>query len=157
MAKDQGLDLEQIKRDVTEQARALTDKASEFAREQPHAAVGIALGVGWILGNGLPPRLVMAAARMGWKAMLGGAIGTGAMGLINGDLSAENLPGPIAGALRAAAPRERSPERDRERETTSRASTTGAGAAGTRRGEGAGTTSGTGPRNGRSGGTHRDT
>jgi hypothetical protein len=71
---EQELDLDAVREELREKAKELAGKAATFAREQPHVAVGLAFGVGWILGNGLSPRLVMGAARMGWKALLGGAL-----------------------------------------------------------------------------------
>lgn len=84
MEERNSLDLDQVRKDITEKANMALGQAVEFAREQPHVAVGAALAIGWVLGNGLPPRLLTSAARMGWRAMIGGAIagGTGA-GLLN--------------------------------------------------------------------------
>lgn len=70
------LDIEAVREEISEKANELIGQAVEFAREKPHLAVGAAFGIGWILGNGLPPRVIMSAARLGWKAMLGGAIAT---------------------------------------------------------------------------------
>jgi hypothetical protein len=82
-APHQEMDLDAMRTELTERAHEAMTKAADFAREKPHMAVGIALGVGWVLGNGLPPRLVMTAARLGWKAMLGSAIaGSGLAGIL---------------------------------------------------------------------------
>jgi hypothetical protein len=79
------LDIEAVKSEISEKANEVIGTAVEFARERPHVAVGIAFGVGWILGNGLPPRLILGAARLGWKAMLGGAVASsGLMGIFGG-------------------------------------------------------------------------
>lgn len=85
MAEQQQLDIEAIKNEVTERAQQVLGQAVEFARERPHAAVGVAFGIGWVLGNGIPPRLILAAARLGWKAMLGTALATGGLAGILGD------------------------------------------------------------------------
>ena len=79
----QQLDIEKIREEITEKGQEMIERAVDFAREKPHIAVGAALGIGWILGNGLPPRLIMAAARLGWKAALGGALaGSGILGTL---------------------------------------------------------------------------
>lgn len=82
----QPVDLEAIQNEVKEKGRELLDKAAAFAREQPHIAVAAAFGIGWILGNGLSPRIVSAGARLGMRALLGGALaGTGLVGVLGGD------------------------------------------------------------------------
>lgn len=76
------MDLDAIKGQISERANEVLGQAVDFAREKPHVAVGIAFGVGWVLGNGLPPRVIMGVARLGWKAALGGALaGSGIMGI----------------------------------------------------------------------------
>lgn len=84
--KEQTLDIEALREEFGDRAKEFADKATAFAKEQPHLAVGLALGVGWILGNGLSPRIVGAAARLGWKAALGGALaGSGLAGILGND------------------------------------------------------------------------
>jgi len=72
-------DVEQLKGDLTETAGEVLEKVVTFTRERPHIAVGIALGAGWILGNGLHPRLAMGATRLAYKALLGGALADGGL------------------------------------------------------------------------------
>jgi hypothetical protein len=80
------VDLESIQDDLKEKGRELLDKAAAFAREQPHLAVAAAFGIGWILGNGLSPRIVSAGAKLGMRALLGGALaGTGLVGVLGGE------------------------------------------------------------------------
>jgi hypothetical protein len=82
----QGIDIEEVRSEIAEKAEQIVGQAVEFAREKPHLAVGAAFGIGWILGNGLPPRVLMMAARLGWKAMLGGALASsGLMGILGGE------------------------------------------------------------------------
>lgn len=102
-AQQGGMDIEQIKSDIAEKANELIGQAVEFAKEKPHVAVGAAFAIGWVLGNGLPPRVIMGAARVGWKAMLGGALaGTGIMGILGGQDEGEGASrGP---AVRSAQP-----------------------------------------------------
>ena len=81
-----GLDLEKLQDEVKEKGEELVGKAVAFAREQPHLAVAAALGLGWILGNGLSPKIVTAGARIGMKTLLGGALaGTGLAGVLGGE------------------------------------------------------------------------
>lgn len=93
---EQQLDLEALKADISEKAGEAVGRACEFARERPHLAVGIAFGVGWVLGNGLPPRLLLGVARLGWKAALGGMLASsglaGLMGEAEGDGASERGP-----------------------------------------------------------------
>ena len=116
MEQAQPVDLESIQNDLKEKGRELIDKAAAFAREQPHIAVAAAFGVGWILGNGLSPRIVTAGAKLGVRALLGGALaGTGLVGVLGGD---EGLGGSSSrssegeGDVRAA--RGAGPNRNRE-------------------------------------------
>jgi len=80
----QQLDLEAMKRDISEKADEALAQVADFARERPHVAVGLALGLGWVLGNGLPPRIILGAARAGWKAALGGMLASGGLASILG-------------------------------------------------------------------------
>jgi hypothetical protein len=82
----QGLDLEKIQGEMKEKGEELLGRAVDFAREQPHLAVAAAFGIGWILGNGLSPKIVTVGARLGMKALLGGAVaGTGLAGILGGE------------------------------------------------------------------------
>jgi len=82
----QGLDLEKLQDDMKEKGEELIGRATQFAREQPHLAVAAAFGIGWILGNGLSPKIVTAGARLGMKTLLGGALaGTGLAGILSGE------------------------------------------------------------------------
>jgi hypothetical protein len=82
----QGLDLEKLQDEVKEKGEELLGRAVEFAREQPHLAVAAAFGIGWILGNGLSPKIVTAGARLGMKTLMGGALaGTGLAGILGGE------------------------------------------------------------------------
>jgi len=54
------------RRDLERIAHTVADRAVEFAKEQPHVAVAAAFGIGWILANGISPRMLLVAARMGW-------------------------------------------------------------------------------------------
>ena len=94
------LDLEQIRGDLAERAQQAADEAVKFAQARPHLAVGLALGVGWILGNGLPPRVVMAAARLGWKAMLGSALASSGLLGVLGEAAQDAGERPRGGANR---------------------------------------------------------
>lgn len=78
------MDLEALKSDIAQKAEQAASHAIDFARERPHAAVAMALGLGWVLGNGLPPRLIMGAARLGIKAALGGLLASGGLASILG-------------------------------------------------------------------------
>lgn len=79
------MQLESIEDQIGQKIRELANEAVQFAREQPHLAVGLAFGLGWVLGNGLSPRLLVAGARLGWKAALGGALaGGGLMSILSG-------------------------------------------------------------------------
>jgi hypothetical protein len=104
---------------MIEKAQAIAEQAIEFAREKPHVAVGIAFGVGWVLGNGLHPRVVLSAARLGWRAVIGGALGAGG---IAGILSQAGVEGREAHATRGTPPKrtagEHSPSQKTRTETT---------------------------------------
>lgn len=102
---DKAMDMEALREDLASKANEALAHVIEFAREKPHAAVGIALGVGWVLGNGLPPRVIMGAARLGWKAMLGGALaGSGLTGILGGEDASSGATGRGAtGGRRASA------------------------------------------------------
>lgn len=52
--------------DLTELARA----ASDFARENPHAAIGGAFAAGFLLGGGLTPRLLASIAMLAGRRYL---------------------------------------------------------------------------------------
>jgi len=67
-------DVEQLKNDLTDGAGDALEKVVTFTRERPHIAVGIALSAGWILGNGLHPRLALGATQLAYKALLGGVL-----------------------------------------------------------------------------------
>jgi hypothetical protein len=95
---EQTIDMEALKSEIAAKGQEYLGKAAEFARERPHVAVGIAFGVGWLLGNGLSPKLLMGAARIGWRAVLGGALaGSGIAGVVSGAMG-ERPGGEPAGA-----------------------------------------------------------
>lgn len=103
------LDIEQVKRDVATRANEIIGQAVEFAREKPHAAVGIAFGIGWVLGNGLPPRVIGTVARIGWRALLGGAVASGGLASMLGGIMGQGEDAGTEGgsrqAVRSGAPR----------------------------------------------------
>jgi len=72
--EQESLNADEMRSELAERGEEILNRALEFARERPQAAIGIAFGVGWVLGNGVPPRLIMTAARMGFRAILGGAL-----------------------------------------------------------------------------------
>src|SRR5258708_5973732 len=56
----------ELERDVFEFLGRAGDTIEQFAEERPHAAVGIALGIGFLLGGGLTPkRLYRLAVAVG--------------------------------------------------------------------------------------------
>jgi len=89
--QDESTDLQTLQGELGDRAKELLGQAADFAREKPHMAVGVAFGLGWVLGNGLPPRVVMGAARMGWRSMLGGALAGGGLAGILQNLVPEGL------------------------------------------------------------------
>ena len=99
------LDIENVRNEIAEKANEVVGQAVEFAKERPHVAVGIALGIGWVLGNGLPPRVILGAARLGWKAMLGGALASGGLANLFGGESSDDGASSSHGAVRTTAPR----------------------------------------------------
>jgi hypothetical protein len=50
------------------------EAASAYARENPHAALGIAAGIGFLLGGGLTPKLLGGAAMIAGRSYLGKTI-----------------------------------------------------------------------------------
>jgi len=96
-------EIEQLKEDLGERANDILDKAATFARSRPHLAVGAALGVGWVLGNGLHPRLAMGATRMVYKALVGSAFAGGGLMQTLG-VEQEDAREDARAASRAAAP-----------------------------------------------------
>jgi hypothetical protein len=113
MEQTQSIDVESIQNEVAEKGRELLEKAAVFAREQPHLAVAAAFGIGWILGNGLSPRIVTAGARLGMRTLLGGALaGSGLVGVLGGE------EGEFPGFARRSQGREAN-DRDREGEPRS--------------------------------------
>lgn len=96
-------DLEAMREDLAEKAREVAARVADFARERPHAAVAIAFGVGWVLGNGLPPRVLLGVARLGLKAALGGLLASGGLAeLLVGEEGEARPPG---AAIRSSGPR----------------------------------------------------
>jgi hypothetical protein len=96
---DHGASIEEIQGEFRAKVDEALGKAVAFARARPHVAVGEAFGVGWVLGNGLHPRMVAGAARLGWKAMLGGALASsGLMGALGAEGEAPTPPRARAGA-----------------------------------------------------------
>jgi hypothetical protein len=73
------LDRGKSKSEAVDRVQEALAKATEFAKERPHLAVGVAFGVGWLLGNGLHPRVVMGAARLGWRTWVGSALAGGGL------------------------------------------------------------------------------
>lgn len=65
----------------------------EFARENPRAAIGIAVGVGFILGGGLTPRLLFGlgalAARTFARDYVKGQLGSFTGSLLGGQTGGE--------------------------------------------------------------------
>ncbi|MEO7091721.1 MAG: hypothetical protein ABI175_00635, partial [Polyangiales bacterium] len=54
----ESLDLEEMQTKALEGLQEVRGSVEEFARANPRTAVGIALGVGFVLGGGLTPRLL---------------------------------------------------------------------------------------------------
>jgi len=67
-------DVEQLRNDLSGTTNEILERVTEFTRARPHVAVGVALGIGWILGNGLHPRIAMSATRLAYKTLIGGAL-----------------------------------------------------------------------------------
>lgn len=57
-----GADVEAAEEGAAFDPRELLGAATEFARENPHAAVAGAFAVGFLLGGGLTPRLLASVA-----------------------------------------------------------------------------------------------
>ena len=74
---------EEIEKLIGAKAGKVADDVARFARERPHAALGIALGVGWILANGVPPRVFQViATRAVRTAVRGVFMGGGLLTLV---------------------------------------------------------------------------
>jgi hypothetical protein len=68
----QGEEVNALDHDVSELASRARDAIEEFVDEQPHAALAIAAGVGFILGGGLTPRrLIRLGLAVGGPALSG--------------------------------------------------------------------------------------
>ena len=68
-AQQSSSELEQMQAKATEGLREARTAVEDFARHNPRAAVGIALGVGFILGGGLTPRLLFGVGLFAARAM----------------------------------------------------------------------------------------
>jgi hypothetical protein len=55
---EESVDLEEMQTKALEGLKEVRGTVEEFAKTNPRTAVGIALGVGFILGGGLTPRLL---------------------------------------------------------------------------------------------------
>lgn len=96
-------DLEQNVAVLAERAR---DSIEEFAREQPHAALGIAAAAGFILGGGLTPRRLLRIGLAAGGPALSRTLVDQAMRLATEFLDDES-----------ASPRRRHPKREKTRPT----------------------------------------
>jgi len=68
-AQQSSSELEQMQGKATEGLREARAAIEDFARHNPRAAVGIALGVGFVLGGGLTPRLLLGVGLFAARAM----------------------------------------------------------------------------------------
>ena len=57
-APDHDMDLEQMQEKALEGIKDARGTIESFAKANPRAAVGVALGIGFMLGGGLTPRLL---------------------------------------------------------------------------------------------------
>ena len=57
-AGSESVDVEEMQTKALEGLKEVRGTVEEFARDNPRTAVGIALGVGFVLGGGLTPRLL---------------------------------------------------------------------------------------------------
>ena len=82
------VDLEEMQTKALEGLQEVRGTVEEFARENPRAAVGIALGVGFVLGGGLTPRLLFGigafAARRYARDFARAQIGNVTKGVLGG-------------------------------------------------------------------------
>jgi hypothetical protein len=69
--------------------RELVHAAADFARESPHAAVGAALAVGFVLGGGLTPRLLASLAMHFGRKYLAEAARQAMEGAVEGEIAGE--------------------------------------------------------------------
>ncbi len=53
-----------------------------FARENPRSAVAVAVGVGFVLGGGLTPRILLGFGALAARTYVRGQLGTYANGLL---------------------------------------------------------------------------
>ncbi len=74
MGPQEGMD--RMQEEVTKRVEGMAEDERKFAQEKPHAAVAMALGLGWILANGVPPRVarmvLVSAARAVFKSAVAG-------------------------------------------------------------------------------------
>lgn len=82
------VDLEEMQTKALEGLGEVRGTVEEFARDNPRTAVGIALGVGFILGGGLTPRLLFGlgafAARRYAREFARAQIGSVTKGVLGG-------------------------------------------------------------------------
>lgn len=82
-------DLGQMQEKALGSIREYRGTIEEFARENPRVAIGIAVGVGFVLGGGLTPRLLFGlgalAARTVARDYVKGQLGSFTSGLLGGE------------------------------------------------------------------------
>lgn len=83
-----GMDFEGMESRAIEGAREARGAIEAFARENPRTAVAVALGVGFVLGGGLTPRLLFGLGALAARRFAGeyaksqlGAMTRGALGI----------------------------------------------------------------------------
>lgn len=83
-----GKDLGEVQQKAMEGLKEARGTVEEFARENPRTAVAIALGVGFVLGGGLTPRILFGlgaiAARSFARDYVKGQLGSVTNGLMGG-------------------------------------------------------------------------
>jgi hypothetical protein len=86
-------DLGEMQEKAMTSIREARGTIEEFARENPRAAIGIAVGVGFVLGGGLTPRLLFGlgalAARTVARDYVKGQLGSFTGNLLGGESRGE--------------------------------------------------------------------
>ena len=68
-AQESSSELEQMQTKASEGLREARGAVESFARKNPRTAVGVALGLGFVLGGGLTPRLLLGLGLFAARAI----------------------------------------------------------------------------------------
>jgi hypothetical protein len=69
-----GENLNELREELGERTQEIRDTVSNYVEANPHAAVGIAFGVGYLLSGALFSRTTLKAATIGGRFALGGLL-----------------------------------------------------------------------------------